>query len=30
VLGEHGEPERVEAMVEEIDDDELGGDEKLV
>ena len=28
MLGEHGEPERVEAMVEEIDDDEFGGDEK--
>jgi hypothetical protein len=27
VLGEQGEPERIEAMVEQVDDDHLGGDE---
>ena len=29
VFGEHREPEGVEAMLEEIDDNDLGGDEEL-
>jgi hypothetical protein len=29
MLGEHREPERIESMVEQVDDDHLGGDEKL-
>ncbi len=28
MLGEHREPERIEAMVEQVDDDHLGGDER--